>query len=389
MVFWVASALPRGLCGTVQTYDHRAGCVWMSSPPARSTSDHPRKLVTPLPRLYSPPPPAARSNKLPGREEQSGHTRDPTSSNNAPLPSSQMIKQLAEQLKIAQTLQAASVAASANTRRFFTSHDEAVVVLQAGARGFLARRSHTHRSSNNSRMKCAATAVSSYDDDHHYQLALQASPESRDAEISVPVRRTNDTDVLVHVVRSPFSGSTHGNNVQSGSSGSSSKTTAALPREEGGWWTLAETEGREQAQTCTPEAIAVNALIKLQASVRSWLARNKTFAAVNARFVKHFDEDFQHPFYVCLETNRSQWNRPFGFGAWYHEQPPEPVAEVAPTERNKDEAARPRFVASRKNGATLEGDDLAAAVIAIQCALRAARARRRVAELIVFGDPLR
>ncbi|CAM9789645.1 unnamed protein product, partial [Sphacelaria rigidula] len=92
----------------------------------------------------------------------------------------------------------------------------------------------------------------------------------------------------------------------------------------------------------------VKSVVKLQALVRSMLARKTTFAAVNARFVEHFDEGFQHPFYVCLDTHRSQWNRPFGFGV---------VADGAPgVTRNNNEELEPSFAASRNEGEYLEDD---------------------------------
>lgn len=58
----------------------------------------------------------------------------------------------------------------------------------------------------------------------------------------------------------------------------------------------------------------LRAVIKLQALIRSHLARSKTFPSINDRFVEYFDDEHQTPFYVCTETNTSQWNRPRGFG---------------------------------------------------------------------------
>lgn len=88
--------------------------------------------------------------------------------------------------------------------------------------------------------------------------------------------------------------------------------TTPMPRKEELWWTLAETEGADEIGET--EFVLLRAVVKLQALVRSRLARSKTIAAVNARFIEYFDDEHQHPFYVCSETSTSQWNRPFGFG---------------------------------------------------------------------------
>ncbi|CAM9626305.1 unnamed protein product [Ectocarpus sp. 4 AP-2014] len=85
-----------------------------------------------------------------------------------------------------------------------------------------------------------------------------------------------------------------------------------LPRKEELWWTQAEAETADEVGE--QESVLLRAVVKLQAVVRSRLERSQTIAAVNARFVEYFDEEYQHPFYVCRETNCSQWTQPFGFG---------------------------------------------------------------------------
>lgn len=310
---------------------------------------------------------------------------DTSSNNNVSFPLQIILKQLAEQLEIAQTLQASAVAASANIKQLFATHDAAATVLQAAARGLLARRAQANVSTS-ARENRVATAAKhddddddkgddddddddNYDDDnddddaHHRQL-LTASPDSQDSH--APGRSDGKKDLCSPIIPRR----TCGMQINAG--------TTTLPREEGGLWALAETEGIEETETGTPEATTVNALVKLQATLRSRFARRKTFAAVNARFVQHFDEEFQHPFYVCLETDRSQWNRPFGFGAVAtsartRKQPE--TAVVAATDENAEEAASSLQVSQNQT----------AAAIIIQCAVRAARARRRMAELIVFG----
>lgn len=285
---------------------------------------------------------------------------------------SQMIKQLAAQLEIAQSLQASAVAASANIKQLFATHDAAATLLQATARRFLARRSQQVMNIVMTAVwqdRVATEARGDNNDDNHArdrQLLPTSSPGSQDTnasgrndgenDISAPVNPGDTTSIETPVSADP----------------------TTLPWEEGGWWTLAETEGIEETETSTSTATTIKALVKVQAALRSRLARHKTFAAVNARFEQHFDEEFQHPFYVCLETNRSQWNRPFRFGV---------VATPARTWKRSDTTAGVEIGEDEEEAGSRSSSSQSrtAAAVTIQCAIRAARARQRMAELIVFG----
>lgn len=173
------------------------------------------------------------------------------------------IKELTEQLKLAQTLQAVSVTARARLSRRFALEAIAAVRLQALVRGCVARWRER-------RKEAAVTNI------ENKAIALKQQGE--------------------------------------GNMGSQQANTEVgiLPRTEELWWTPAQVESADVIGES--ESVLVKAVVKLQAIVRSRLARSQTIAAVNARFVEHFDNEHQHPFYVCIETNTSQWTMPFGFG---------------------------------------------------------------------------
>lgn len=146
------------------------------------------------------------------------------------------------------------------------------------------------------------------------------------------------------------------------------------------------------------EPVFLEAVVKLQAIVRSRIARSKTIAAVNARFVEHFDEEHQHPFYVCVETNSSQWNQPFGFGCQRGETRRGADAGTSATTTadvgdtfEEDEVANNDCGGATSEGAgeqTLCGalKEQEVAVTVIQCAIRATRARAQLAEKIVLAS---
>lgn len=154
-----------------------------------------------------------------------------------------------------------------------------------------------------------------------------------------------------------------------------------LPREAEGWWTLAEAENADE--TGEPELALLKAVVRLQSIVRSRLARSKTIAAVNAGFVEHFDEEYQHPFYVCTETNVSQWNRPFGFDGGVSSLSYDTQIEIGVSvdvDVRHDHGDGVMVVAEPPSE---EEDDFFRAAVVIQCAIRAARARKQFAEKII------
>lgn len=191
------------------------------------------------------------------------------------------IEQLTEQLELAQSLQAASIVARARLSRRFELEDAATIKLQALARGCTSR---WREKCNNTRMAKPTDAKNTMAEEQPLRTRLHVQEEAGDL-------REGGT----------------------GKGGQESETVGAmLPRKEELWWTLAEAENADDVEE--QESKLLRTVEKLQAIVRSRLARSKTITDVNARFFEHFDEEFQQPFYVCRETNSSQWNRPFGFG---------------------------------------------------------------------------
>lgn len=228
------------------------------------------------------------------------------------------ISQLSEQLKLAQSLQAASLTARARLTKRFALEDAAAVRLQALARGIDVRRQERFKEarraktanieSKRAQSPALAKAVAEEDRTKDSGRSSYGSSLSRWADaVNLPSSRGSSFRATEPQKNCPCdSGDPRGKD------GEGTSKMAPLPRKEELWWTLAEVESADEIGES--ESVLLIAVVKLQAIVRSRLARSKTFGAVNARFVEHFDGEHQHPFYVCSETKSSQWTRPFGFG---------------------------------------------------------------------------
>lgn len=145
------------------------------------------------------------------------------------------ISQLAEQLEIAQTLQAAALAARAKVRKRFARDDVAALVLQAGVRRFLGRR-HLVRTLTSS----SATKK----EDYGIAIAFGTTPHDRprgDPSWNVPSKSEDDIPKDGEADTLPRTNLCH-----SGSSDRRRSGTVLQPREEGGWWTLAESESIDE-----------------------------------------------------------------------------------------------------------------------------------------------
>lgn len=194
------------------------------------------------------------------------------------------IDELTEQLRLAQGLQAVSANARARLSRRFSLEAIAAVRLQALVRGVVSRWRERRRE---------ATAVANRGNTTYTKVSSASAP--------LDFSLSRGTDVQHEAV---------GN---AGLEQGDAHVGTAVPRTEELWWTPAEAAGADAMGES--ESALLTAVVKLQAIVRSRLARSQTIAAVNARFAEHFDEEYQLPFYVCSETNTSQWNKPFGFAS--------------------------------------------------------------------------
>lgn len=249
------------------------------------------------------------------------------------------IAQLGEQLELAQELQASALTARAAAKKRFDRDDEAATVLQARARFYMARLQR--------------------------QEAARVTQKYNEVERARRTTQQQQAEELSHGLRGGHVVNLH-----------SLVDKDADPREEGAWWTLAETGSVEEIGA--HDAQVLNAVVKLQALVRSRLARSRTIAAVNARFVEYFDEEYQHPFYVCCESNQSQWIRPFGFLG---------VGSYGLGGNSADEESvrvdDGCDLLGQGGFATTPSPEEHAAAVIVQCAVRAARARWRMAERIL------
>lgn len=285
------------------------------------------------------------------------------------------IAQLTKQMQLAQSLQAASLAARARLTRRFAREDGAATLLQARVRGFVAR------SRESSRRKSS-------------QMARRMSrPSVQQAEITASSRADEEAPSS----SSPPANASTAVALPSPNNPRKEEEEVTVPPswEAEEWWTLVEEESADEIGV--REEVLLSAVVKLQAIVRSRLSRAQTFADVDARFVEHFDETYQHPFYVCTETNCSQWNRPFGFGvslvrrddfsSFTEEQESLADGEVEGLQGGV-EGGGDETTAQKVETAT--SDDVPvceqAAAVVIQCAVRAARARGRLAERIVSAS---
>lgn len=233
------------------------------------------------------------------------------------------IEQLTEQLELAQTLQAASLTARARLTRCLALEDAAAIRMQTLVRGCVARwrerrrnrglksrqtgMKKTRMTEEDEKVPERTVAIGDNEDDitsTHASLCSSSAQGTDDQPLSSPMRRCSSAE-LSHA---------HGlgARAEGGQAVCEKDVTPMLPRKEELWWTQAEAETADEVGE--QESVLLRAVVKLQAVVRSRLERSQTFAAVNARFVEYFDEEYQHPFYACRETNCSQWTRPFGFG---------------------------------------------------------------------------
>lgn len=201
-----------------------------------------------------------------------------TSSAYSSSPLSAHIEELTQQLRLAQGLQAVAVTARARLSRRFALEATAAVQLQALVRGSVTR--WRERWKKETLAKKENTVTAHFEPAFAPSLSLGKDVKERAGTVGL---KQEGTDVGI------------------------------LPRTEELWWTPAEAESADAIGE--PESALLRAIVKLQATVRSRLARSQTIAAVNARFVEHFDEEHQHPFYFCSETDSSQWNLPFGFAS--------------------------------------------------------------------------
>lgn len=257
---------------------------------------------------------------------------------------SPFIAQLTVQLELSQSLLATSLARKARMTKRFAHQDAAATLLQSRLRRFCARsRSRIPKESkktahvSSQRADSVLTPVLSDEDLHRVPLPHAASAvEGSYQEAQRPPEPT-------------------------------------LPREANGWWSQAEPESADEIGE--NEAVLIEAVVKFQAIVRSRAARSRTIDSVNARFVQYFDDEYQHPYYICKETGSSQWNRPFGFN-----DSPFRFTSMG----NVDEGGRkPQpMEAERGMGVSDKHDD---AAIVIQCAMRAAQARGHLAEKILLA----
>lgn len=343
------------------------------------------------------------------------------------------IVQLAKQLGIAQDLQATSLAAMAKLRKRFAQNDAAATLLQAHLRGHSVRRS--------CRLGTTAAVTRKETRESPQAMELQADKQGGDGvaklhlprggnlTVSRPLNSScqgEDRNHISYVSKSERNASerngevqvnendSQGNAATGSPAGTDDKRTeprdegtyaskaqvSVQPREAQGWWMLAEAEGEENVGHC--ELPVLRAVVKLQAVVRSIRARSIHFAAVNARFVEYFDQQYQVPYYVCSETNCSQWNRPFGFAnsafsplhdcahpslenraAEANEAPRRGEDGGVDSESNRNPDERTNFRGETLTSSLPQKSGQEAAALDIQCAVRACRARRRLAERII------
>lgn len=287
------------------------------------------------------------------------------------------IAQLTKQMQLAQSLQAASLAARARLARRFAREDGAATLLRARVRGYVARSRESSRKKS-SEMK-----------------RRMSRPLVQQAKITAFSRPDGETPSYFSF--SSANASTAVAPLSPDDRGDEEEEVVVPPSWEAEeWWTLAEEESADEVGD--REKVLLRAVVKLQAIVRSRLSRAQTFADVNARFVEHFDETYQQPFYVCMESNCSQWNRPFGFGVSLVRRGDfSPFTEQEESlERGEEEESLQDGVEDGGHDATPKkveaatSDDVPAceqaAAVVIQCAVRAARARGRLAERIVSAS---
>ena len=260
------------------------------------------------------------------------------------------IAQLTKQMQLAQSLQAASLAASATLARRFAREDEAAIMLQARVRGYVVRSQEKPRKRGTERNR----------------RIPQPSAQSEVTDLSTAneeidfFARDSSTAALFSL-NTPV------------------EEEAVPPWAAEEWWTLAEEESADEVGD--REKVLLGSIVKLQAIVRSRQTRSRTFAAVNARFVEYFDEQYQYPYYVCTETNRSQWNRPFGFSVSLVCR--DSVAAEEENFQGGGGDGSHHDTTPKEVGASISDNECAQAAVIIQCAVRAAKARARFAEMIV------
>lgn len=268
------------------------------------------------------------------------------------------IAELAGQLELAQSLLAASLAARARVTRRFAREDAAATLMQACVRGF-----HTR-----SRVTTAESISTK---------KVNILPLKSESPLVI------DGDERVY-------GSSDASTVHPpGQAGSDQEeeeveTAAELPREEEEWWMPAKAENADEVGEL--ETSLLRAVVKLQAIVRSRLARSRTIAAVNARFVEYFDEHYQAPFYVCAETESSQWNRPFGFSSSFDDYFLRHDATPVDCTAGHGEQLSNEIHASVLAQDEVPPNLIDEAAVVIQCAARSSQARALLAEKIVLAS---
>ena len=286
-----------------------------------------------------------------GQGAKSGEARHGDHEASIASPVSSQITQLAVQLQLSQCLLATSIAAEARMMARFAREEAAATFLQAHLRGLFAR-SRSHRWKQLTKGK---TTVADWSQDTSIIASISSHERPR-----APLKNTAPAKV--------------------GDCEKAQPPDAEPPRQEGGWWVPAEPESADDVGKTEMELLKT--VVKLQAIVRSRIARLRTIASVNERFVQYFDDEYQHPFYVCKETNNSQWNRPFGFdGSLDHSSVLATASKGGvdggnrATERVKVEADRGLRELDEQNGAA----------VIIQCAVRVALARCLFAEKVVHA----
>lgn len=210
-------------------------------------------------------------NPIHNNEERHGDQGSSSTTRRSSPPTSSLfanIEQLTEQMEIAQSLQAASIAARARLSRRFELEDAAAVRLQAVARGRILRW----------REMCKNTKMAE----------LRNTKRSK-------IRSIEEPSIQTRLQKEEKVGDGREGGTVEGEEGSDTAGDM-LPRREELWWTLAEVENADEIED--QESEVLRAIEKLQAIVRSRLTRSKIIAAVNTRFVEHFDDEYQQPFFV-------------------------------------------------------------------------------------------
>lgn len=361
------------------------------------------------------------ANKAPGVSNNfERRQHDSTSTASLSCSSSSLsahIEQLTEQLELAQTLQAASLTARARLTRRFALEDAAAIRMQTLVRGCVARWRERRRNrglkSRQAGMKKTriaedenaperTTAISDNEDgitSTHARLYFSSARGSDDQPLSSPRRRCSAAAISNE---QGLGAAAEGGQAEYEEDGA-----PMLPRKEELWWTQAEAETADEVGE--QESVLLRAVVKLQAVVRSRLERSQTIAAVNARFVKYFDEEYQHPFYVCRKTNCSQWTQPFGFGFGGRKKRGSSLSHVhsddgicgvlagvaggGGEDEHVDDSVGENVatdgeqaVVERMPGQNLCEQHITTAAVVIQCAWRSARARGLLSEKIIMAS---